>query len=105
MNTKSISVKSTDPISAPLKIKVDVTEITHWCETLKENLGGLVLKELPEALRDQLLSLFEGRFLDGSIRTLGSTTIAGNHIVRLGVGGQLESIAAAVRALKANCVG
>lgn len=100
MDIENIQVKS-----ASSRIRLDAAEIIRWCEALKSDLEGLTLEDIPEGLREQLFNLADSGFLHSSISVMGSTTIAGDHVIRLGVGGQLESIAAAVRALKANCVG
>tara|TARA_B100000614_G_C14409589_1_gene437204 strand:+ start:143 stop:385 length:243 start_codon:yes stop_codon:yes gene_type:complete len=78
------------------RILIDTTEVYGTLNKIKDYVESRSIEEIPKAFLDEIFKLSEGLGLKGSICVLPPTTVAGDHVIRLGVRGILKVLAATI---------
>lgn len=89
------------PVIGPIKIEIDTSQIKREFDPIS-SVFPKSFKGIPKRFHDLLFSLSQGLLPDDCIACTGSATVAGHHVIRFGVVGDLKELGIALGALKAD---
>lgn len=89
------------PVIGPIKIEIDISQIKREFDPIS-SVFPKSFKGIPKRFHDLLFSLSQGLLPDDCIACTGSATVAGHHVIRFGVVGDLKELGIALGALKAD---
>jgi hypothetical protein len=87
------------------EIQFDFGESENLVSLINRSLESGLFNRLPKLIRDRLSREFLSGGDDIGILASGATTLAGDHVIRLGFSGLLEELASALSALECDLVG